>query len=103
VRRRRARTPTSAIVLPRGLESVLDDRVLGSDERESPVLSVALVVSATPRAAISTGVAWRDVFRPWTSRDGRVRVYGCAPGCLIVSLLVSVALTILLNLLIRAL
>jgi SsrA-binding protein len=35
-------------------------------------------------------------------RDGRVKVYGCSPGCLLMSLLVSVVLTILVNLLIRA-
>jgi hypothetical protein len=33
---------------------------------------------------------------------GRVRVYGCSPGCLIVSLLLSLFLTLLINLLIRA-
>jgi hypothetical protein len=33
---------------------------------------------------------------------GRVRVYGCSPGCLLMSLLASIVLTILLNLLIRA-
>jgi hypothetical protein len=33
--------------------------------------------------------------------DGRVRVHGCSPGCLVVSLVVSVLLTILANLLIR--
>ena len=33
---------------------------------------------------------------------GRVRVYGCSPGCLLLSLGLSVLLTILLNLLIRA-
>ncbi|MFL5970840.1 MAG: hypothetical protein ACJ750_00425 [Gaiellaceae bacterium] len=38
---------------------------------------------------------------PSGSPDGRVRVYGCAPGCLVVSLLVSVVLTILVNVLIR--
>jgi hypothetical protein len=32
---------------------------------------------------------------------GRVQVYGCAPGCLVVSLVLSVALTILVNVLIR--
>ena len=42
------------------------------------------------------------LFGPATFRGGNVRVYGCAPGCLIVSLLLSVFLTILLNLLIRA-
>lgn len=37
-------------------------------------------------------------------RDGgRVRVYGCAPGCLVTSLLLSVALTVVLNVIIRAL
>jgi hypothetical protein len=34
-------------------------------------------------------------------RGGRIRVYGCSPGCLLVSLLVSVALTIVINVLIR--
>jgi hypothetical protein len=33
---------------------------------------------------------------------GRVRLYGCSPGCLLMSLLASIVLTILLNLLIRA-
>ena len=33
---------------------------------------------------------------------GGARVYGCSPGCLVVSLAVSVLLTILVNLLIRA-
>lgn len=33
---------------------------------------------------------------------GRVRVYGCSPGCLLMSLLASIVLTIVLNLLIRA-
>ena len=34
-------------------------------------------------------------------RDGQVRVYGCSPGCLLISLLLSVALTILVNVLMR--
>ncbi|MBD0290421.1 MAG: hypothetical protein ICV74_04120 [Thermoleophilia bacterium] len=34
--------------------------------------------------------------------SGRVRVYGCSPGCLAISLLASLLLTILLNLLVRA-
>jgi hypothetical protein len=42
------------------------------------------------------------MFGPKTCRGGRVRVYGCSPGCLVVSLLVSLGLTILLNLLVRA-
>jgi hypothetical protein len=32
---------------------------------------------------------------------GRVRVIGCAPGCLVTSLLLSLALTILINVAIR--
>ena len=39
----------------------------------------------------------------WGQRGGgRVKVYGCSPGCLLVSLGLSVFLTIVLNLLIRA-
>jgi hypothetical protein len=33
---------------------------------------------------------------------GRVQVYGCSPGCLVLSLGISIVLTILVNLLIRA-
>jgi hypothetical protein len=44
----------------------------------------------------------RDLFGPRTYRGGRVRVYGCWPGCLVASLLISIGLTILLNVLIRA-
>ena len=38
------------------------------------------------------------MFRPsYTSRGGRFRVYGCSPGCLLVSLALSVFLTLALN------
>jgi hypothetical protein len=33
--------------------------------------------------------------------EGRVRVYGCSPGCLAVSLALSLLLTLLINILIR--
>jgi hypothetical protein len=48
-------------------------------------------------------MAARDPLGPQEFRDGRVRVYGCSPGCLLLSLAVSVFLTILLNVLIRLL
>jgi hypothetical protein len=44
-----------------------------------------------------------DPLRPKTLAGGRVRVYGCSPGCLLLSLAVSVLLTILINVLIRLL
>ena len=37
-----------------------------------------------------------------SSGGGRVRVYGCSPGCLLLSLGLSIFVTIVLNLLIRA-
>ncbi|CAA9585796.1 MAG: hypothetical protein AVDCRST_MAG87-3935 [uncultured Thermomicrobiales bacterium] len=43
------------------------------------------------------GMNRRSMFGPRSFRDGRVQVYGCSPGCLLVSLLVSVVLTIVLN------
>jgi len=47
------------------------------------------------------------LFGPRSFGGGRVQVYGCSPGCLLVSLLVSivlsVALTLLLNFLLRQL
>jgi hypothetical protein len=39
------------------------------------------------------------LFGPREFADGRVRVYGCSPGCLVVSLVVSVLLSVLLTLL----
>jgi hypothetical protein len=42
------------------------------------------------------------LFSPRSYRAGQVKVYGCSPGCLLVSLLLSLFLTLVLNLLIRA-
>ena len=43
----------------------------------------------------------RGLFGGRSFRDGRVRVYGCSPGCLVVSLLLSLFLTLAINVLIR--
>jgi hypothetical protein len=42
-----------------------------------------------------------SLFGPRNFRDGRVQVWGCSPGCLLLSLAVSVVLTLLLNLLLN--
>jgi hypothetical protein len=39
----------------------------------------------------------RDLFGPRSYKGGRVQVWGCSPGCLLLSVVVSVVLTILLN------
>jgi hypothetical protein len=39
----------------------------------------------------------RVVFGPREYRGGRVKVYGCSPGCLLVSIALSLVLTLLLN------
>lgn len=39
----------------------------------------------------------RDIFGPRSYKGGRVQVWGCSPGCIILSIVVSVVLTILLN------
>ncbi len=41
----------------------------------------------------------RSLFGPREFRGGRVQVYGCSPGCLLLSILASIVLTVLLNLL----
>jgi hypothetical protein len=46
-------------------------------------------------------MAPREPLTPKPLGRGRVRVYGCSPGCLLLSLGVSVVLTILVNVLIR--
>ena len=42
-----------------------------------------------------------DPFNPRRISGGGVRVYGCSPGCLLLSLGVSILLTVLLNVLVR--
>ena len=37
------------------------------------------------------------MFEPKEYKGGRVRVYGCSPGCLLVSIAISVLLTLLVN------
>jgi hypothetical protein len=37
------------------------------------------------------------MFESGESKRGRVRVYGCSPGCLLVSIAISVLLTLLVN------
>jgi hypothetical protein len=37
------------------------------------------------------------MFRPREYRGGRVKLYGCSPGCLLVSLGISIVLTLALN------
>jgi len=51
-----------------------------------------------PETGAPYGVGGRaDPLGPRTFAGGRVRVYGCSPGCLVTSLLVSLFLTLLLN------
>jgi hypothetical protein len=38
-----------------------------------------------------------DVFEPKELKGGRVKVYGCSPGCLAVSLALSLLLTLAIN------
>ena len=37
------------------------------------------------------------MFEPKEFKGGRVKVYGCSPGCLLVSLAISVLLTLAVN------
>jgi hypothetical protein len=37
------------------------------------------------------------VFEPEEHKGGRVKVYGCSPGCLLVSIVLSVFLTLAVN------
>jgi hypothetical protein len=45
----------------------------------------------------------QSLFRPKRYGDGRVQVFGCSPGCLVLSILVSLGLTIAVNLVLWAL
>ena len=37
------------------------------------------------------------MFEPKEFKGGRVRIYGCSPGCLLVSIALSILLTLLVN------
>lgn len=37
------------------------------------------------------------MFRPKEFKQGRVKVYGCSPGCLLVSIAISLFLTLAVN------
>jgi hypothetical protein len=41
------------------------------------------------------------LFGPRSVANGRIQIYGCSPGCIILSLIVSLILSILLTLLIN--
>ena len=41
------------------------------------------------------------MFRPRSFGGGRVQVFGCSPGCLLLSLAISVIVTLLLNVLLN--
>jgi hypothetical protein len=43
----------------------------------------------------------KRLFRPQELKGGRVRVYGCGPGWILIWILISVVLTIVLNLLLN--
>lgn len=51
-----------------------------------------------PLAPTTEPVERRSPFAPHTFGGGRVRVYGCSPGFLLISLVASVVLTLILNL-----
>ena len=41
----------------------------------------------------------KNLFGPIKFREGQLQVWGCSPGCLLLSVAVSIVLTILVNLL----
>jgi hypothetical protein len=45
----------------------------------------------------------KDHFGGRPMGNGRVKMYGCSPGCLLISIAISVVFTIVLNVLIRLL
>jgi hypothetical protein len=45
--------------------------------------------------------AMKRFFGPTELRGGQVQVYGCSPGCILLSIVISIMLTIAINLLLR--
>ncbi len=72
------------------------------DSREAP-----LIPEVVDRRSSQEDTDWGDAspigsqqrgpYAPYAFGGGRVRVYGCSPGCLLISVIVSLVLTLLLN------
>jgi hypothetical protein len=60
------------------------------------VLDLDFTTSTTRCHEIDSGHDVR-VFEPKEFKGGRVKVYGCSPGCLLVSIVLSVFLTLAVN------
>jgi hypothetical protein len=67
----------------------------GSTHTGTPIASPA--ASGAMSSLQWSQYTMRDMFGPRSYKGGRVQVWGCSPGCLILSIVVSVVLTILLN------
>ena len=72
------------------------------DSREAPLIPEVIDRRASqedPEWAPGTrlGDEGSGPFAPHSFGGGRVRVYGCSPGCLLISVIVSLVLTLLLN------
>jgi hypothetical protein len=61
------------------------------------------MLAAMPWGQLGEERAVKQWFGPRSYRGGRVQIFGCSPGCLLLSLLGSLLLTLALNLLLRAL
>jgi hypothetical protein len=81
----------------------------GSPERDRPEPLIPEVLEPGEeeyRSGQSHGIPFGGgpdgLFGPRSFGGGRVQVWGCSPGCLIVSLVVSVVLSVVLTLLLNA-
>jgi hypothetical protein len=59
------------------------------------------VSRVSPENRERKAAAMKKLFGPIELREGQFQVWGCSPGCLLVSVAVSIVLTILVNLLIE--
>jgi hypothetical protein len=88
--RPRGRLGNPTRLIPRRTPSPPAPEIAGTDP-------IAPASGPDPYAAPSGGRRPEPLFAPRTFGNGRIQVWGLAPGCLIVSLIASVLLTVLLN------
>jgi hypothetical protein len=81
--------------------SVPDQPEQAGSRRDSLIPEVIDRQTADEELGRGTGAPFDDQgqgpFAPYSVGGGRARVYGCSPGCLIVTVVVSLILTLLLN------
>jgi hypothetical protein len=70
-------------------------------QHSSSVASHLVRKHSRRRATQDEGLVMKRMFGPREFQDGRVRVYGCSPGWILLWILISIVLTVIVNVLLN--